>query len=75
MKKGLGGRANADHRVHHHRIVYRLVFNGSLPLKGWRAIMVDGVRYNTLLVMDAGDDYLAIFGAHDMTGKDAIIVE
>ena len=52
-----------------------LVFNGSLPLKGWRAIMVDGVRYNTLLVMDAGDDYLAIFGAHDMTGKDAIIVE
>lgn len=37
--------------------------------------MVDGVRYNTLLVMDAGDDYLAIFGAHDMTGKDAIIVE
>lgn len=52
-----------------------LAFDGSLPFTEWRAIVVDGVRYDTLPVMDAGDDCLAIIGAHDMTGKDAIFVE
>lgn len=52
-----------------------LVFDAPLPRTGWRAIMVDDVRYDTLPVMDAGDDCLAIVGAHDMTGKDAIFVE
>lgn len=51
-----------------------LVFENKLPLTGWRAIVVDGVRYDTLPVMDAGDDLLAIIGSHDMTGKDATFV-
>lgn len=37
--------------------------------------VVDDVRYDTLPVMDAGNDCLAIVGVHDMTGKDAIFVE
>lgn len=51
-----------------------LVFSAPLPLTSWRAIVVDGVRYDTLPVMDAGDDCLAIPGAHDLTGKDAEFV-
>ena len=52
-----------------------LVFDDPLPFTGWRAIVVDDVRYDTLPVMDAGNDCLAIIGAHDMTGKDALFVE
>lgn len=52
-----------------------LVFDGPLPFTEWRAIVVDNVRYDTLPVMDAGNDCLAIVGTHDMTGKDAIFVE
>ena len=51
-----------------------LVFESRLPLTKWRAIVVDGVRYDTLPVMDADDDCLAITGSHDMTGKDATFV-
>ena len=51
-----------------------LVFENKLPHTGWRAIVVDGVRYDTLPVMDAGDDLLAMAGSHDMTGKDATFV-
>lgn len=52
-----------------------LVFDGPLPFTGWRAIVVDDVRYDTLPGIDAGNDCLAIVGTHDMTGKDAIFVE
>lgn len=52
-----------------------LVFDGPLPFTEWRAIVVDNVRYDTLPVMDAGNNCLAIVGTHDMTGKDAIFVE
>lgn len=52
-----------------------LVFDDPLPFTGWRAIVVDDVHYDTLPVMDAGNDCLAIIGAHDMTGKDALFVE
>lgn len=52
-----------------------LVFDAPPPRTGWRAIVVDDVRYDTLPVMDAGNDCLAIVGTHDMTGKDAIFVE
>ncbi len=52
-----------------------LVFDGPLPFTEWRAIVVDDGRYDTLPVMDAGNDCLAIVGTHDMTGKDAIFVE
>ncbi len=48
-----------------------LVFEAPLPPTGWRAIVVDGVRYETLPVMDAGNDCLAIGGSHDLTGKEA----
>lgn len=40
-----------------------LVFDGPLPFTEWRAIVVDDGRYDTLPVMDAGDDCLAIIGA------------
>lgn len=40
-----------------------LVFDGPLPFTEWRAIVVDGGRYDTLPVMDAGDDCLAIIEA------------
>lgn len=52
-----------------------LVFNAPLPRTSWRAIVVDGVRYDTLPVMDAGNDCLAIAGSHDLTGKDATFTE
>nr|DAL61873.1 MAG TPA_asm: hypothetical protein [Caudoviricetes sp.] len=51
-----------------------LVFDAPLPRTRWHAIVVDGVRYDTLPVMDAGDDCLAITGSHDLTGKDAAFV-
>lgn len=51
-----------------------LVFENKLPSTGWHAIAVDGVRYDTLPVMDAGDDCLAITGSHNLTGKDAAFV-
>ncbi len=51
-----------------------LVFESRLPLTKWRAIVVDGVRYDTLPVMDAGDDLLAVTGSYDMAGKDATFV-
>lgn len=40
-----------------------LVFDGPLTFTGWRAIVVDDVRYDALPVMDADDDCLAIIGA------------
>lgn len=40
-----------------------LVFDGPLPFTEWRAIVVDDGRYDTLPVIDAGDDCLAIIGA------------
>lgn len=52
-----------------------LVFNAPLPRTSWRAIVVDGVRYDTLPVMDAGNDCLAIAGSHDLAGKDATFTE
>ena len=48
-----------------------LVFEAPLPLTNWRGIDVEGVRYETLPVMDAGNNVLAIHGAHDLTGKEA----
>ena len=51
-----------------------LVFESRLPLTKWRAIVVDGVRYDTLPVMDAGDDLLAVTGSYDMAGKVATFV-
>ena len=70
-----GCSANEEYRVHHHRTVSVLVFDGPLPFTGWRAIVVDDARCDTLPVIDAGNDCLAIVGTHDMTGKDAIFVE
>ncbi len=52
-----------------------LVFSAPLPRTSWRAIMVEGVRYETLPVMDAGNDCLAIAGSHDLAGKDATFIE
>lgn len=46
-----------------------LVFDGPLPFTEWRAIVVDGGRYDTLPVMDAGDGCLAIIGAQTWLGK------
>ena len=51
-----------------------LVFEAPLPLKEWRAIVVDGIRYETIPVMDAGNDILAVAGERDLTGKDAALV-
>ena len=51
-----------------------LVFEAPLPLKEWRAIVVDGIRYETIPVMDAGNDILAIAGGHDLAGKNATFV-
>ena len=51
-----------------------LVFEAPLPLKKWRAIVVDGIRYETIPVMDAGNDILAVAGERDLTGKDAAFV-
>lgn len=51
-----------------------LVFESPLPLKDWHAIVVDGIRYETISVMDAGNDILAIAGEHDLTGKYATFV-
>lgn len=52
-----------------------LVFDAPLPRTGWRAIVVDGVRYDTLPVMDAGNDCLAIVGLHDLTGKNTTFTD
>lgn len=51
-----------------------LVFKAPLPLKEWRAIVVDGIRYETIPVMDAGNVILAIAGEHDLAGKNATFV-
>lgn len=51
-----------------------LVFKVPPPSTGWHAIVVDGMRYETIPVMDAGDDILAIAGEHDLTGKYATFV-
>lgn len=51
-----------------------LDFEAPLPSMGWHAIVVDGMRYETIPVMDAGDDILAISGEHDLTGKYATFV-
>ena len=51
-----------------------LVFESPLPRTEWRAIVVEGVRYETLPVMDAGNNVLAIKGTHDLTGKEAEFV-
>lgn len=48
-----------------------LVFESPLPCTECRAIVVEGVRNETLPVMDAGNDCLAIEGSHELTGKDA----
>ena len=46
-----------------------LVFEAPLPSTEWNAIVVDGTRYETIPVMDAGNDILAIAGEHDLTEK------
>lgn len=51
-----------------------LAFKAPLPSTGWHAIVVDGTRYETIPVMDAGNDILAIAGEHDLAGKDATFV-
>lgn len=51
-----------------------LVFEAPLPPTEWRAIVVDGMRHETIPVMDAGDDILAMVGEHDLTGKYANLV-
>lgn len=51
-----------------------LVFEVPLPSTGWRAIVVDGMRHETIPVMDAGDDILAVAGKRDPTGKNATFV-
>ena len=52
-----------------------LVFDAPLPRTSWRAIVVDCVRYDTLPVMDAGNDCLAIAGSHDLTDKTAAFTD
>lgn len=51
-----------------------LVFEAPLPSTEWNAIVVDGTRYETIPVMDAGNDILAIAGEHDLAGKNATFV-
>lgn len=51
-----------------------LVFETPLPSTRWHVIVVDGIRYETIPVMDAGDDILAIAGEHDLKGKYAAFV-
>lgn len=51
-----------------------LVFEAPLLSSGWHAIVVDGVRYETIPVIDAGDDILAIAGKYDLAGKTATFV-
>lgn len=51
-----------------------LIFEAPLPSTGWHAIVVDGMRYETIPVMDAGGDILAVAGKRDPTGKNATFV-
>lgn len=40
----------------------------------WTRLLIDGVEYDTVPIMDAGDDCIAIVGNHDLTGKEVTFI-
>lgn len=48
-----------------------LVFDDHLPRSSWRSIVIDGVCYKPIPVMDAGENCIAIEGVHELDGKEA----
>ena len=51
-----------------------IAFGRDLPTTPWRFLVIDGVRYKPVPVMDAGNDCVAVEGAHDFSGKDVQFV-
>lgn len=47
-----------------------LLLDGRLPLTNWRRLVINGARYEPRLLMDAGQNVIAIDGKHDLTGRE-----
>lgn len=51
-----------------------LIMSEDLPMTDWRTLLIGGTAYAPLLVMDAGDNVVAINGSHDLTGQEVEFV-
>lgn len=40
------------------------------PLSNWNKLMIDGIAYDPIPIMDAGEKCIAIHGVHDLSGKE-----
>lgn len=47
-----------------------LALDDPLPTYEWRTLVVGGVGFDPVPVMDAGNDCIAVAGAHDFEGED-----
>lgn len=47
-----------------------LSLSESIPFTKWKAILVDGIKYKPIPIMDGGDDCIAIQGNINLTGKE-----
>lgn len=45
-----------------------LFLDGRLPLTNWRWLVINGIRYEPRLIMDAGKNVIAIDDKHDLAG-------
>ena len=54
---------------HEIRGITILLLSEKRPLSNWNKLLIDGIAYDPLPVMDAGEKCIAIHGTHDFTGK------
>ena len=54
--------------------VTALLLEDRPPLTGWHVMVIDGVRYDPVGIMDAGKNVIAVQGSHDLTGKEVEFV-
>ena len=51
-----------------------LVLSDDLPSRGWNNLLLDGTAFAPILVMDMGDNVIAIDGEHDLKGREIELV-
>lgn len=47
-----------------------LSLSETLPLTRWNTLIIDGIEYEPVPIMDGGNDCIAIHGNHDLTGRE-----
>lgn len=51
-----------------------LLLDGRAPLTNWRKLLIGGIEYEPVAIMDMGKNVIAVKGSHDLTGKDVSFV-